>query len=72
MPDIEKKRKSPEKVVALFIVFIVLVMIFPVFGLANSATPIVMGLPLSLFWVVFWIIVEFFALVAFFRYEYGR
>ncbi len=72
MPDTEGKRKTPEKAYAVFAVFILLVMMFPLYGLGNSAQPIVIGLPFSLFWVVFWIGVEFVGLIAFFRYEYGR
>lgn len=36
---------------------------FPVFELANSATPIVAGLPFSFFWVVLWVVVVALAVV---------
>lgn len=72
MPDTERKRKTPEKAFAIFAIVILLVMIFPIYGLANAALPIVMGLPFSMFWVVFWIIVEFVGLIVFVRYEYGQ
>jgi hypothetical protein len=72
MPDTEKQRKTPEKAYAVFAIVILLLMMFPLYGLGNSAQPIVIGLPFSLFWVVFWIGVEFAGLIAFFRYEYGR
>jgi hypothetical protein len=47
-------------------------MIFPIFGIGNRVEPFVLGLPFSMFWVVFWIAVEFLGLVAFFVYEHGR
>jgi hypothetical protein len=72
MPDSEQTRKTPEGVFALFTVVILLLMMGPLFGLGNSALPIVLGLPFSMFWVVFWIAVEFVGLIAFIRYEYGR
>jgi hypothetical protein len=72
MFDTVQKRKTPEKAFALFTIIILLLMMFPLYALGNSALPIVIGLPFSLFWVVFWIGVEFVGLVAFIRYEYGR
>ncbi|WP_211236550.1 hypothetical protein [Arthrobacter castelli] len=29
--------------------------IFPLYGLANSARPFVLGLPFSFFWVLLWV-----------------
>ena len=56
----------------IFGVFIALVMIFPIFGLANRVDPRVLGMPFSMFWVIFWIGVEFVVLVAFFLSEEKR
>jgi hypothetical protein len=72
MSETVQKRKTPETAFALFTIIILLLMMFPLYGLGNSALPIVIGLPFSLFWVVFWIGVEFVGLIAFIRYEYGR
>ncbi|HIC72984.1 MAG TPA: hypothetical protein EYO88_12945, partial [Alphaproteobacteria bacterium] len=52
-------------------VAITLVMIFPIYGFGNQVEPYVLGMPFSMFWVVFWIAVEFFAVIAFFLHEYG-
>ena len=54
-----------------FMVAIALVMIFPIYGFGNQVEPYVLGMPFSLFWVVFWIAVEFFAVIAFFLHEDG-
>ena len=54
-----------------FTVAILLVMIFPIYGLGNRVEPYVLGLPFSMVWVIFWIIVEFFGVIAFFLYEHG-
>ncbi|WP_019413073.1 DUF3311 domain-containing protein [Paenisporosarcina sp. TG20] len=40
-----------------------LMLIFPLFEIGNRATPIVMGLPFSFFWVILWIIITFAALI---------
>ena len=56
----------------IFLVGIALVMIFPIFGLANRVEPRVLGMPFSMFWVIFWIGVEFFGLIAFFLLEDKR
>ena len=54
-----------------FTVAITLVMIFPIYGFGNKVEPYVLGMPFSMFWVVFWIAVEFFAVIAFFLHEHG-
>jgi sterol desaturase/sphingolipid hydroxylase (fatty acid hydroxylase superfamily) len=65
-------RKSATRGVIIFTVALALVMIFPIFAIGNRVEPFVLGLPFSMFWVVFWITVEFLGLVAFFVYEHGR
>jgi len=67
-------RRRPRRATVAFAVFtvaMVLVMIFPVYGLGNRVEPFVLGLPWSLAWVVFWIGVEFVGLIAFYLYEHG-
>jgi hypothetical protein len=51
---------------AVFVVAIILVMIFPLYGLGNSIEPRVLGLPFSMVWVIFWILVEMAGLIAFY------
>lgn len=43
--------------VAVIIPFLML--IFPLFEIGNRATPIVLGLPFSFFWVILWIVITF-------------
>ena len=67
-------RRRPRRATGAFVAFtiaMVLVMIFPVYGLGNRVEPFVLGLPWSLAWVVFWIGVEFVGLIAFYLYEHG-
>lgn len=66
-----RARRSITVPFAVFTVIMVLVMVFPVYGLGNRVEPFVMGLPFSLFWVLAWIGVEFVALIAFYLFEYG-
>lgn len=49
--------------------FAFLMLIFPVYEVANRATPIIMGLPFSFFWPVFWIIITFAAIVFLYRVD---
>ena len=53
----------------------VLVMIFPIYGLANRVEPMILGMPFSLFWIVAWIVawigVEFVGLLYFIAYEFS-
>ena len=65
MAEQGKSRQSSRWFI-IFVVAIALVMIFPIFGLANRVEPRVLGMPFSMFWVVFWIGVEFIVLIAFF------
>ena len=64
-------RRRATRGVIIFTVLLALVMIFPIFAIGNRVEPYVLGLPFSMFWVVFWIAVEFVGLVAFFVYEHG-
>ena len=64
-------RRVATRAFVLFIIAIALVMIFPIYGLGNRVEPYVLGVPFSMFWVIFWIIVEFFTVIAFFLYEHG-
>ena len=52
-----------------FTVFILLMLIFPVFSLGNYAKPLILGMPMSMAWVLFWILIEFIGLVIFIRLD---
>ena len=65
-------RRVATRAFVCFIIAIALIMIFPIYGLGNRVEPYVFGMPFSMFWVVFWISVEFFGVIGFFLYEHGR
>jgi hypothetical protein len=67
----ERRRRDITRPFAGFILLMVLVQIFPVYGLANRFEPMVFGLPFGLAWVIFWIAVELVVLLGFYFYEYG-
>ena len=64
-------RRTATPAFVVFVILITLVMIFPIYGLGNRVEPFVLGMPFSMIWVVFWIVVEFFGVIAFFLYEHG-
>jgi hypothetical protein len=51
-----------QKVYLITTIIPFLMLVFPFYGLANRATPIVMGVPFSFFWVVMWIVITFIAI----------
>ncbi|UEM06072.1 hypothetical protein JL101_011755 [Skermanella rosea] len=65
-----ESRRDASKPFAIFTLIMLLVMIFPVYGFANSVEPMILGLPFSLFWIIAWIGVEFVGLVCFIAYEF--
>jgi hypothetical protein len=46
-----------------------LLLIFPLFSIGNRATPVVMGMPFSVFWVIAWIIITFLIVLALYRID---
>lgn len=62
-------QKQINKWYIAFTFFILLMLIFPVFSLGNYATPLILGMPMSMAWVLFWILVEFIGLVIFIRLD---
>lgn len=56
----------------IFVVVMFLLMIFPLYGLANHVFPLVLGLPFGLFWVILLELIAFCVLCFFYRYEYGN
>ena len=69
--DDQEGRRTATPAFVGFVIAITLVMIFPIYGLGNRVEPSVLGMPFSMIWVVFWIVVEFFGVIAFFLYEHG-
>tara|TARA_E500000331_G_C17154232_1_gene668814 strand:+ start:256 stop:462 length:207 start_codon:yes stop_codon:yes gene_type:complete len=59
------KRKKIDFYFFLFSIFILLLLVFPVFSLGNNVSPIILGIPFSLFWIISCIIFQFFGILAF-------
>lgn len=53
----------------LFSFFCFLMLVFPLFEIGNRATPIIMGLPFSFFWVILWIFITFAGLLVLYRLD---
>jgi len=53
----------------IFTLFILCMLIFPVFSLANYAEPLIFGMPFIMVWVLFWIIIEFLGLIVFVKID---
>ena len=53
----------------IFTLFILSMLIFPVFSLANYAEPLIFGMPFIMIWVLFWIIIEFLGLIVFVKID---
>ena len=53
----------------IFTLFILSMLIFPVFSLANYAEPLIFGMPFVMVWVLFWIIIEFLGLIVFVKID---
>ena len=53
----------------IFTLFILSMLIFPVFSLADYAEPLIFGMPFIMVWVLFWIIIEFLGLIVFVKID---
>lgn len=46
-----------------------LLLVFPLFAIGNRSTPFVMGVPFSVFWVLFWIVITFLIVLILYRLD---
>lgn len=44
-------------------------LIFPFFSIGNRVDPFIFGMPFSMIWVLFWIIIEFIGLLIFIKLD---
>ena len=51
---------------------LLLLLTFPVYAVANQARPIILGMPLTMFWMVVWIVVEFVVLLGIYGWEHRK
>ena len=64
-----KRAGLARRAVALFFLAAFAALIWPVYGIFGGARPLVLGLPLSLFYVAAWLIASFLVLLALYLYE---
>ncbi|WP_456426588.1 hypothetical protein [Rhodocaloribacter sp.] len=69
-PHASPKHRQRRIVFVSLVVTALLALIWPVYTLAAGVFPLVLGLPLSLAWVVFWLLVVFAALIRLFRSDH--
>ena len=65
----KSQAKSSKIIFVVFTLFILIMLIFPVFSLGNRVEPFVFGLPFSMAWVIFWIVIEFIGLLIFIKLD---
>ena len=63
------KRNKIDILFLLFSLFILLILIFPLYSFGNISTPLVLGLPFSLFWIILCITIQFLGIVLFLIYD---
>ncbi len=64
--------KKKEKINFYYLVFMLLIlsmMVFPMFSIGNKVEPFIIGMPFSIIWVLFWIIVQFIGLLVFVTFD---
>jgi TRAP-type C4-dicarboxylate transport system permease small subunit len=62
-------RRSFQKLYVVVCILAFAPVMFPVFEIANSATPIVVGLPLNFLWVVAWVLIVALCAVVLYRID---
>ena len=71
-PDSVTRLTAVHKAVILYFVFIFLAMIWPIYPLFNSIFPLVLGMPLSLFYLVFLLALSFLVLLSLYLWEHRQ
>ena len=60
-----KKKDKINLYFFLFSIFILALLIFPVYNVGNRVDPFIFGIPFSLFWIVVCILIQFIGIVFF-------
>lgn len=63
------RQKSFQTLFVVVFVAAFIPVMFPVFELANSGTPVVAGLPFGFFWVVLWVLIVAICLAVLYRID---
>ena len=67
---VKKSQAINSKIIfVIFTLFILSMLIFPVFSIGNRVEPFIFGLPFSMAWVIFWIVIEFIGLLIFIKLD---
>lgn len=61
-----------EKIVGITWLVLAVVLSFPLFAVANRVEPIVLGLPMGLWWIVLWTLIATVAVLITYRSEYRK
>jgi hypothetical protein len=64
---VSKKRFSTIYITVVTVALLML--IYPIFSIANRVTPLVFGLPFAFFWVILWIVITFAIVLFLFRID---
>jgi hypothetical protein len=59
------KRKKIDLYFFLFSLFILSLLIFPIYNYGNKIEPLYFGIPFSLLWIIFCIIIQFLGIILF-------
>lgn len=62
-------KKTFTKIYCLSLAIPLLLLVFPLFTLGNRSTPLILGLPFSFFWVLFWIVITFLIVLMLYRLD---
>ena len=66
------KRKKIDLLFILFSIFVLVLLIFPVYEVGNKINPIILGLPFSLFWIIACIIFQFIGILLFLFFDKNK
>ncbi|MCA1065807.1 DUF3311 domain-containing protein [Rossellomorea sp. AcN35-11] len=57
------------KIYCLSLILPFLLLVFPLFSIGNRATPMILGMPFSIFWVISWIVITFLIVLVLYRMD---
>ena len=49
----------------LFSIFVLILLIFPIYEIGNRVGPFILGIPFSLFWIIACIVIQFLGILVF-------
>lgn len=70
--DLDRSERRVYGAAATFFLLVFLAVTWPVYALFAGIEPRVLGLPLSLAWIVGWVLASFLGLLALYAWERGR